>query len=157
MYNHAPENYVCPICLAVEGVENESTMIKQPDIFYKDEVVMAFISSKFDKNGGHPLIVPVKHYENLYDLPEDIGSRILSLSKKVARAMKEATNCDGVTVMQNNEPAGDQHAFHYHLHIYPRYLGDELHKSILDTRVSLPEERATLADSLRSCLETGND
>ncbi|EKD53446.1 MAG: hypothetical protein ACD_61C00042G0009 [uncultured bacterium] len=153
MHNHASENYQCPICLAVEGVENGETMIKQTDIFFKDEQVMAFISSKFDKNGGHPLIVPIKHYENLYDLPTEIGARIFDLARQVALAVKETTHCDGITAMQNNEPAGDQHAFHYHFHIYPRYSGDELHSSILDTRVSSPEERVVLANSLRSYLE----
>lgn len=118
MYNHAPENYVCPICIAISGIENDATWIKQGDVFYKDDLVMGFISSKVIKgNEGHPLIVPLKHFENLYDLPNEYAHRIIEVSRRVALAMKEARQCDGVTVVQNNEPAGDQHAFHYHMHL----------------------------------------
>ena len=39
MYNHGPENYTCPICPAVNGIENQDTLIKQSDIVYKDELI----------------------------------------------------------------------------------------------------------------------
>ncbi|MBI2474005.1 HIT domain-containing protein [Candidatus Uhrbacteria bacterium] len=151
MYNHAPENYQCPICLAIEGVENESTWIKQADIFYKDELVMGFISSKAIKgNEGHPLIVPIKHFENLYELPDDYGHRIFEVSKKVTLTMKAIRQCDGVTVLQNNEPAGDQHAFHYHLHLVPRFVGDRFSEELWKAQKSNPEDRVDYASVLRS-------
>lgn len=40
--------------------------------------------------------------------------------------------CDGVTFLQNNEPASNQHAFHYHLHVLPRYTNDNLHAHMLE-------------------------
>ena len=59
MFNHAPENYICPICLAVKGIKSDDTWIVQNDIVYQDEVVMALVSSKFVKgNEGHVLVVP---------------------------------------------------------------------------------------------------
>ena len=45
MYYHIPEEYICPFCLIVEGIENEHLYTKQSDIVYKDEFVTAFISS----------------------------------------------------------------------------------------------------------------
>lgn len=151
MYNHAPENYACPICLAISGVEGDETWIKQNDIFYKDELVMGFISSKAIKgNEGHPLVVPIKHFENLYDLPDEYGRRIFEVSKKVALAMKEIRKCDGVTILQNNEPAGDQHAFHYHLHLVPRFIGDCFSEELWKAQKSSPEDRVDHASALRS-------
>ena len=47
MYNHAPIDYKCPICIALEGKENEDTLITQSDIVYADELATAFISSFF--------------------------------------------------------------------------------------------------------------
>jgi hypothetical protein len=44
MHSHAPSDYICPICQAIQGLENEATWIKQADIFYKDDLVMGFIS-----------------------------------------------------------------------------------------------------------------
>ncbi len=32
MYNHTPANYKCPICPAVNGIENGDTLIAQSDI-----------------------------------------------------------------------------------------------------------------------------
>jgi histidine triad (HIT) family protein len=151
MHNHAPENYQCPICLAIEGIENESTWIKQADIFYKDELVMGFISSKAIKgNEGHSLIVPIKHFENLYELPDYYGHRIFEVSKKVTLAMKATRQCDGVTAFQNNEPAGDQHAFHYHLHLVPRFVGDHFSEELWKAQKSNPEDRVDYASALRS-------
>lgn len=150
MYNHAPEDYVCPICLAVEGVESDQTMIKQADIFYRDDLVAAMINSKFaEKNPGHVIVVPLKHYENIYDLPLEVGQRVFEVAKRVALALKEVRKCDGVMTLQNNEPASEQHAFHYHFHLYPRFNGDNLHQNIMNTRVSALEERVPYAEALR--------
>lgn len=153
MYNHAPENYKCPICPAINGIENEDTWIKQADVVYRDDVVTVFIGSKFVKsNPGHPIIVPNDHYENFYDLPEDAASHIIKVAKKVALALKTARKCEGVTITQNNEPAGDQHAFHYHMHVFPRFAGDEINKNMTDAKKSEPEERSIYAEELRKLL-----
>ncbi|KKU62408.1 MAG: Diadenosine tetraphosphate (Ap4A) hydrolaseHIT [Candidatus Amesbacteria bacterium GW2011_GWA1_47_16] len=82
------------------------------------------------------------HYENLYEIPQAEGYRIFDISKKISIAMRNAYNCDGTTTRQNNEPAGDQHAFHFHLHIYPRYDGDAYNINLTKkSTLSLPEER----------------
>lgn len=150
MFNHAPENYRCPICLAVNEIENEDTMIRQDDIFYRDDLVMAIISSKFiDSNPGHVIIVPLKHYENIYDLPEEEAERIIKVAKAMAIALKEVRKCDGVMLEQNNEPASGQHAFHFHLHLFPRFDNDLLHKNMDKARVSTPEERKQYSLAMR--------
>ncbi len=150
MYNHAAENYVCPICLGVQGRENDQTMIKQDDIFFKDDLVMALINSKFvGNNPGHVIVVPLEHFENIYDLPKEIGCRILLVAKTVAVALKELRQCAGIMFQQNNEPASGQHAFHYHLHIFPRFDNDHLHEHMTNARVSKPEERKEYSQPLK--------
>jgi histidine triad (HIT) family protein len=150
MYNHAPENYVCPICIAINNKEHVDSWIVQDDIFYRDDVVMGFINSKTIKgNDGHPLIVPVEHVENIYDLPTETAHRISEVAKQTALALKQTRKADGVTIIQNNEPAGDQHAFHYHLHLVPRFDGDAFHKELWETKRSKPEDRTEYAAALR--------
>lgn len=152
MHNHAPKNYLCPICLAIKGIESEATMIKQADIIYRDEFVIAFIGSKFImSNPAHIIVVPIKHYENIYDLPDRIAARITKVSRLLSLALKSARRCDGITIQQNNEPAGGQHAYHYHMHIIPRFLDDEYgkNKSVI---VSDPKDRLPYADALRKYL-----
>jgi len=150
MFNHAPQNYKCPICLAVNGIENEDTMMKQDDIFFRDDLVMATISPKFvGNNPGHVIVVPLKHYENIYDLPAEESARIMEVAKRVAVALKEIRKCDGVMILQNNEPASGQHAFHYHLHIFPRFDDDRLDENMSNDRVSSPEERKPFSSALK--------
>ncbi len=153
MYNHEPENYQCPICIGLQGIESDDTLIRQSDIVYRDDTVTVFIGSFFvGDNPGHPLVVSNGHYENLYDLPEEISHRIIEVSKEVAIALKTARSCAGVTVLQNNEPAGGQHAFHYHMHLFPRFEGDNLHTNMHNSRPSTAEERKPFADRLKELL-----
>lgn len=157
MYRHAPENYICPICLGVQGIENDNTLISQSDIFFRDDLIMAFISSFFiGNNPGHVVIVPNEHFENVYDLPEKYLVRINEIAKKVSLAIKEAYKTEGITILQNNEPAGDQHAFHYHLHVFPRYTNDELHKNMNVKKSSTAKVRAQYAKKLKNYLELGD-
>lgn len=154
MYNHAPNDYHCPICLGVQGIENEHTLLLQQDLIYKDDLVSAFINSFWVKNNpGHVIIVPNEHIEHIYEMTEGLGAHIFSVCKKVALAMKEVYHCEGITTMQNNEPAGDQHAFHYHLHVYPRYEVDELHQNMMNKKeVADQSKRAEFATKLRKNL-----
>jgi histidine triad (HIT) family protein len=154
MFNHAPPDYICPICLAVQGIESTNTMIKQDDIFYRDDTVMAVINSKFiGNNPGHVIVAPLKHYENPYELPENESSHIVKISKEVAIALKEVRKCDGVTIQQNNEPASGQHAFHYHMHVFPRFDDDHFWENQQNARIASDEERKPYSSTLRKYFE----
>lgn len=153
MFNHAPEGYKCPICLGINGVENEDTLIRKSDIVYKDDKITAFISSYFiGNNPGHVIISPNDHFENIYDLPEDFYPEMLKVAKNVSLALKDAYKCDGITLLQNNEPEGGQHAFHYHLHVFPRYKNDNLHKNMMAKKESTQEERLNYANKIKDKL-----
>jgi histidine triad (HIT) family protein len=83
MYNHAPENYICPLCQIAKG---EPTTIgsQEESVIYRDDFITAFVAGKWWRpNKGHVIIVPNKHIENLYNLPEEIGHKIFDLSKKL--------------------------------------------------------------------------
>jgi histidine triad (HIT) family protein len=155
MFNHTSANYTCPICLGIQQLENKHTLLKKDDMVYQDEEVSAFINSFWiGKNEGHVIVVPNKHFENFYDLPSALGYHIFDLAKKVAVVMKETYICDGITLRQNNEPAGDQHAFHYHLHIFPRYENDNFNHELTKKSVlSKPEKRIAYAEKLKKYLE----
>lgn len=157
MYNHAPLDYNCPLCLAIDGVESDATMMKQDDIFYRDDLVMAATNSKFiGNNPGHVIVFPLAHYEHLNDLPEEVGNRVMKIAKEIALAMKEIRKCEGTMILQNNEPASGQHAFHYHLHIFPRFEGDELHANMSDSRVATPEERGVYSGPMKKHFNQGS-
>lgn len=154
MYNHATENYVCPICLGIQGIKSEKTLIEQSDIVYKDKFITCFISSFFiGNNPGHIIIVPNKHFENVYDLSADLLEKINLKAKEIAFVLKQAYECEGVTILQNNEPASDQHAFHYHLHVFPRYENDELHKKMFEKKIATTQEKLEYANKINKYLQ----
>jgi histidine triad (HIT) family protein len=152
--SNAPEGYKCPICLGIQGSDSPDTLIKSTDFVYDDNLVTAFVNTFFmGKNAGHVIVVPKQHFESVYTLPSEIGHRVFDVSKKIALAMKGAYKCNGITMRQNNDPSGDQHAFHYHLHVFPRYKDDE-YNSVLpsDKRLAEPEERSGYAEKIKAVL-----
>ena len=48
------------------------------------------------------------------------------LAKKMAEKMKEVLNCDGFNVVQNNGTSAGHTVFHFHIHLIPRYEGDQV-------------------------------
>jgi len=125
MYSHTPKNYICPFCLLVQGIENEHNSIKQSDIVYRNDQVTSFIGlRKWLNNAGHVLTIPNEHFENIYELPITVSIEVQKTARAIALAMKEAYSCDGTMIIQRNEPAGGQRAWHYHLHVIPRYEND---------------------------------
>ena len=145
---HAPENYQCPFCRVSQGIEDEFVITKQSDIVFKNDIVTAFVSSHWwPNNPGHVLIIPNKHFENIYVLPDDVSSEIHRVEKIISIALKSCYNCDGVSSRQHNEPAGNQDVWHYHLHVFPRYIDDNLYQ--LDNKRTTQEERAPYVKKLK--------
>jgi len=149
MYHHAPSNYVCPFCLLVQEKDSAEGQLRSTDIVFQNADVTVFMAlRKYPNNPGHVLIVPNKHFENIYDLPLDVSAKIHALSRDVALAMKSEYHCDGIMLRQHNEPAGDQSIWHYHLHVIPRYQNDDFYNS---QRTPFDaDERAQYAEKLRN-------
>ena len=75
---------------------------------------------------GHALIIPKEHYRNLYDIDDEKAAKILPLAKKMINKMTEVLGCDGYNLVQNNEECAGQTVFHFHMHMIPRYKGDNV-------------------------------
>jgi histidine triad (HIT) family protein len=155
MFNHEPPNYDCPFCNLVKGIESE--LNKKQDIVYQDDYVIASIAPKWwNKNSGHVLIVPKTHYENIYDITDEVLAEVYKVVRKISIAIRSTYGCDGTSNRQHNEPAGDQEVWHLHTHVYPRFSGDNLYKNNDDTRFVTAEERLPYANKLREFLATNN-
>ena len=74
---------------------------------------------------GHALILPKKHFANLYEIDDERASKVLLVAKQMATKMQKALNCDGLNVVQNNGVAAGQTVFHFHMHLVPRYEQDD--------------------------------
>lgn len=107
----------CIFCKLANGEISTATLYEDDDF--------RVILDQGPATKGHALILPKKHYANLYELPEELAARAMVLAKRMAGAMTEALNCDGFNLVQNNGEAAGQTVFHFHMHLIPRYHNDQ--------------------------------
>lgn len=91
------------------------------DIIYEDDKVMAFMDID-PINEGHTLLIPKEHYLDVDEIPDELLSHLMIVSKKIVSAIKRTFDLDGYSIMQNGGDFND--IGHYHLHIFPRYKND---------------------------------
>lgn len=101
-------------CIFCKIVQKEASS----SIVYEDEKVIAFMSIQ-PINVGHTLVVPKKHYENIYEIPEDEVAYLYRIVKKLSHAVRKAIKAEGIRIVQNNGEAAGQVIFHLHVHIIP--------------------------------------
>jgi histidine triad (HIT) family protein len=149
--SHEPPGYACPFCSLAAG--RPIGVGRLTDLVARTGRALATIAPHWwPHNPGQVLVVPIDHHENLYDLPAPAGHAVHDLVRAVAVAMRAAYGCAGVTVRQNNEPAGNQTAWHLHVHVVPRHPGDGLYREVPRPSLADPEERRRYAGLLRARL-----
>lgn len=120
----------CIFCKIAKGEIPSATL-------YEDEEFRVILDLG-PANKGHALVLPKAHYENLYDLPDEMAAHAMILAKKIATKLKGILNCDGYNLVQNNGEAAGQTVFHFHMHLIPRYTDD--HAGITWTPGTLTSE-----------------
>lgn len=149
-YAHAPADYDCPFCKVTCGGQTQRTT--QDDVLFRNETVTAFMASKnWPNNKGHVLVVPTAHFENVFDMPPELGTPFFEAVQRVAYAMKAVYHCEGISTRQHNEPAGNQDVWHFHIHVHPRYKGDFLY--LTRGRNTVEADRWENARKLREWLQ----
>lgn len=83
------------------------------------------ISDAFPLASGHSLIIPKQHVESLFELDSRELADVWSLVAVVRRRLSERFNPDGFTIGINDGVAAGQTVPHAHVHVIPRYLGDD--------------------------------
>lgn len=95
------------------------------------------ILNTFPYNNGHLMVVPYRHLANLEELNQQELSELTSLVMKGVTSLKEAFNPDGFNIGLNlGEAAGAGIKDHLHIHIVPRWSGDNNFMPVVaDTKV----------------------
>lgn len=106
----------CIFCKIASGAIPSATV-------YEDDDFRAILDIA-PAHKGHTILLPKYHAANLFEIPDDIAAKALPVVKKVAKAIKEETGCDGVNILQNNGAAAGQSVFHLHIHMIPRFEND---------------------------------
>ena len=97
---------------------------------------------------GHALILPKRHAANIYELPDETAGKAMILAKHMATKMTDALKCDGFNIVQNNGEIAGQTVFHFHMHLVPRYIKDNVTMTWIPGKADT-EELSTLSKALR--------
>ena len=134
----------CIFCMIANGEIPSSTI-------YEDDDFRAILDLG-PAAQGHTLILPKEHFRNLLDIEDETAGKAICLAKRLASAMRETLHCDGLNVVQNNEEAAGQTVFHFHMHVIPRYDGDDAGIG-WNIHESDPEELKALAECIKAGLK----
>ena len=108
----------CVFCQIVAGESPAST-------FYEDELALGFMTIG-PVTQGHALIIPRRHAAYLADLDEETGRHLWTVTQRTAAAIRESgIRCEGINIFVADGAAAFQEMFHVHIHVFPRYAGDQ--------------------------------
>ncbi len=116
-------------------------------VVYRDDSVIAFLD-KYPLSRGHTLVAPLKHYEFIYEVPDDLLARLISVAKTIALAQVRGLGATGVRIVQNNGRDAKQIIPHVHFHVIPFYGPCDLRRKLLGE-----DEGREVASELRKAIE----
>lgn len=90
---------------------------------YEDELFRVILDMG-PATKGHCLILPKDHADNIFELPSETAGEAIKLAKKLGKSIVEKLDADGMNLVQNNGEVAGQTVMHFHLHMIPRYKGD---------------------------------
>jgi len=110
----------CSFCKIIAGklpsnkiYENENVLVFAP---LKDTII----------SKGHMLVIPKKHYENIYDIPKEELHHIMDVVKIISQKLKSEFSAEGINILHASGKVAQQSCFHFHIHLIPRYKDDGL-------------------------------
>jgi ATP adenylyltransferase len=108
--------------------------------------------NRYPYNNGHIMLVPYKHCGNLTELDDASMHELSRLLQAGEQALREAYRCDGINVGINlGLAAGAGIAEHLHIHMVPRWLGDNNFMSVVSGERVIPEAFETSWHKLLTC------
>lgn len=143
---HAQMSVECIFCGIVNGSEDAS-------IIYEDDLVVAFMDIQ-PVNPGHALVVPRAHASYLADTPEHIAAQLMRVATRLVSAIQDGPlRGEGTNLFLADGEAAGQEVFHVHLHVIPRFGGDNMTLRVdydpPPNRSVLDEHAATIAYALQ--------
>ncbi|MBI2572661.1 HIT domain-containing protein [Candidatus Woesearchaeota archaeon] len=73
---------------------------------------------------GHTVVIPKSHAKILFELDDKTTHELLTDVKKTMKLIQDKLHPDGFNVGWNDGPTAGQTVGHLHIHIMPRYTGD---------------------------------
>lgn len=75
-------------------------------------------------NEYHTLVIPKRHYVNIFDIPTEELLHVMSALKHVVNLYQERLGLANAQIVNSSGAEAQQDVFHLHFHIVPRQKGD---------------------------------
>ncbi|MFZ3070730.1 MAG: HIT family protein [Anaerolineaceae bacterium] len=106
-------------CLFCKIVNNEIKCWK----VFENQHVLAFLDLD-PVNEYHTLVIPKKHYQDIFDVPEEILQEVILAVKQICMLYQEKLGISNIQLFNNSGQEAQQSIFHLHFHIIPRSYAD---------------------------------
>jgi diadenosine tetraphosphate (Ap4A) HIT family hydrolase len=107
----------CVFCDIVSGRSASS-------VVYEDETALAFMDL-YPVYPGHTLVIPRAHVQDLASCQAELASHLFACGARLAPAVAAASEAAGFNIWTANGKEAGQEVLHLHLHILPRFEGDD--------------------------------
>lgn len=108
----------CIFCKILKGE------IPTKKVFENDKFIV--ILDAFPANIGHCLVIPKKHFENIFEIDDETIAQAIKIAKLIAKSLKQNLNIENINILQNNGSIAGQSVNHFHIHVIPRFENDNV-------------------------------
>lgn len=98
--------------------------IEDDRLLWKSDTVMGFFDN-YPVSPGHALIIPIRHVGSFFDSTENEKDALLKAMSIIKDLISERFSPDGFNIGINDGAAAGQTVMHLHIHLIPRYSGDQ--------------------------------
>ncbi|QKS69845.1 HIT family protein [Paenalkalicoccus suaedae] len=129
-------------CLGCRLANKEETVY----VVFEDSDVSCILDHN-PYSEGHVLIVPKTHARYMDELDEHTASAVFQAASRMSKTIKHLFKPDGITVCQNGGAFDD--LTHFHMHVVPRYEGQNFADFFIEGEEELPIEKASILEETR--------
>ena len=146
--NYIKNADMTPGCIFCDKPGKTRSRDRENYIFYRGQRAFVMMNI-YPYLNGHLLIAPYLHVSSLEDLPATVSHELTDLTRHSLMVLRTSLTPDGFNVGMNlGRVAGAGVESHVHLHIVPRWNGDNNFMPVLaETRV-MPEHLTQTYDKL---------
>jgi histidine triad (HIT) family protein len=109
----------CPFCAIAHGEDPSAEIVCEGPSW------VAFFPPE-PATPGHTMVIPRNHVPDVWSLEPDLGADLMTAVVRVGRAVREALSPAGMNLISSSGEVAEQSVFHLHLHVVPRYPGDQI-------------------------------
>jgi len=92
---------------------------------FQDEFIHAILDIN-PANEWHILVIPKKHYVNIFDIEDEYLEKIIACVKSLSNRLKDVYGYENINIVQSTWVVAGQEINHFHFHIMPRKEWDNV-------------------------------